>query len=307
MRLSRVIPLLIGAIFGILAVQLSMAADHTGSASSPVTEVDLPTSDLYWRDLTRGIAVPAVIDIPQYVPAPDISGQVGPLGQSCDTKMTAVAGAGATVTVHIEAPCAPSSRIRIRHGEIFADYKTTNSGVLETVLPAFSQVATYEAHLPNGTTLTASAEVAEASDYERVVTLWTGKTGLSVHAFEYGASEGEIGHVWKGAARAPEISDFGRGGFHLTLGTSDWHDSAMAEVYSFPVSNAARSGSVRIELGAEVTEQNCGTSLNATSIQIGDGLPGAPVDLILTLPECGSGDGTILLKNLARDLKIAAE
>jgi hypothetical protein len=199
------------------------------------------------------------------------------------------------------------ARIRIRHEALIADYISTSSGVLETVFPALTEYAAFEASLPSGITLTARARVADSAGYERVATLWTGAGGLSVHAFEFGATLGGSGHVWSGAPRAPEVSDAGRGGYLLSLGTPTWPDGARAEVYSFPAATAARSGSVRIELGAEVTARTCGTEVGATTLQTGDGLPGAPVDVTLTLPDCGGADGTILLKNLARDLKIAAE
>lgn len=248
----------------------------------------------------------ATVTPPTDTPILGLDQNLGPLGLPCDTNMTASPAAGGTVQLRIEAPCLPSARIRISHQGLAADYFSSSSGIIETVFPAFTVSAKFEASLPSGQVLSVIADIPEAEGYEHMASMWQGTEGLTVHAFEFGAAQGQNGHVWNGAARIPEVADSGRGGFLLSLGTGNWSDGAKAEVYSFPVSESVQKGSVRIALGASVTPRTCGQEIQATTLQIGDGLPGVPVDISLQLPDCSSNKDFILLKNLARDLRIAS-
>jgi hypothetical protein len=84
-------------------------------------------------------------------------------------------------------------------------------------------------------------------------------------------------------------------------------EGRRAEIYSFPAALSAKDGAVRIVLAAEAGPGACGTDFRATTLQLGEGLPGAPVGLSVALPPCGSEQTAIVLKNIARDLMIAAQ
>ena len=309
MRQSKAAPLFGAIISGMFFATLAVA-EGPPLAILPAAVV-LPPSPGLPAKLPPGPEIPQAPVHPVAVKAPDDAASpgllpgYGPLGLPCSPTLTAEQDLGATVRLRLEAACAPSGKVSVTHGALSADYILSSSGVLDTVFPAMQDNASFEAMLPNGQVLSASVTVPEAAGYERYVVMWSGDAGLSINAFEFGATRGEMGHVWRGAARAPTVADAGRGGYLLALGDAAAGGS-RAEVYSFPASTAARSGAVRIDLGAEVTAATCGRTAEVTTLQIGDGLPGAPVDLSYTFPECGGADGYILLKNLARDLKIAA-
>lgn len=232
----------------------------------------------------------------------------GPPGLPCVARLTAEAAPGGTARLRLAAPCRAGMAVTLSHGALSATFRASDSGVIETVFPAFEETARFTARLPDGETLSAEVRVPGASGYERVVTMWEGAGGLSVHAFEYGATQGEAGHVWRGAPRGAQVAEAGRGGFLLVLGTAEIPGARRAEVYSFPAAGAARAGAVRISLGASVTPATCGGEIEAETLQLGDGLPGAPVAVRIALPDCAAAtEGDLLLKNLARDLKIAAQ
>jgi hypothetical protein len=230
----------------------------------------------------------------------------GTLGLPCDTAITARPGPGGTALLRIEAPCQPSQAVTLSHGALTATYLSSSSGIVETVFPAFDDSALYTARLADGTAVEVTVRVPGAAAYERMITMWEGDDALLVHAFEFGADIGSAGHVWRGAPRAAAVADAGRGGFLLSLGTHGLPGAHQAEVYSFPVGETARAGVVRIALGAEIGPATCGRQMTATTLQLGRDLPGAPVAVTLTLPDCGGQPGDLMLKNLARDLKIAA-
>ncbi len=251
-------------------------------------------------------ALPVRAVIPDDIAGPGPVQSVGPLGLPCEARLTATLSQGGTVHLRLEAPCHPSERVTLRHGKLQADYFTSSSGIIETVFPALSEIARYRADLRGGQFVQTAAHVPGAETYERVVTMWHGHTGLAIHAFEYGARQGQAGHIWRGDPRAPTIAEAGRGGFLLELGAA--HPGARrAEVYSFPAGDAARGGAVRISLGVQVNTATCGQKIEAVTLQLGRDLPGEPVDVSVTMPDCSQAGGYLLLKNLARDLKIAAQ
>ena len=246
--------------------------------------------------------------VPEDLPSPGALPHFGPLGLLCAASLTAEPAPGATVDLTVQTPCLAGEPVTLRHGPLEATYRASTSGVVRARFPAFEPLAEFTADLVDGQTLSAAAAVPGAAGYERMVTMWpAGRHGLSVHAYEFGSGPGGAGHVWHGAPRQPAVAESGRGGYLLELGTPGVTDGRLAEVYSFPAVGARRQGAVRLALSAEVSPETCGMPIEAVTLQIGDGLPGAPVAVSLPVPDCGSGRTTdLVLKNLARDLRIGS-
>ncbi|MCU0910324.1 MAG: hypothetical protein MUE98_02965 [Rhodobacteraceae bacterium] len=292
----------------------AQAADGT-QAGSGGAEVILAAVGV-----TAGPALPAdpghgplprhevALAVPEDLPSPGALPSYGPLGLLCAASLTAEPAPGATVDLTVQTPCLAGEPVTLRHGPLEATYLASSSGVVRARFPAFDPMAEFTAVLSDGQTLAAAAAVPGASGYERMVTMWpTGGSGLSVHAYEFGAGPGGAGHVWHGAPRQPAVAEAGRGGYLLELGTPGVSEGRMAEVYSFPAVGSRREGAVRLALSAEVTPETCGRPIEAVTLQIGDGLPGAPVAVSLPVPDCGTGQATdLVLKNLARDLRIGS-
>lgn len=304
------------AILGLAAAGAAQAADVWPAATPaalrpPVAEVGfrLPQAPLLPADPVGPVTLPdrAPIPAPDDLSSPGPGPGYGPLGLPCDAALTAEAAAGATVALRVEAPCLAGRPVTLRHGALAASYLASSSGIVETRFPAFAPLAEFKADLADGRTLTACAAVPGAGGYERMATMWEeGHPGLAVHAFEFGAAPGSAGHVWAGAPRTPAAADSGRGGYLLALGTPGLSGGLRAEVYSFPAAGARRPGAVRLALAA--ADGACGGSVEAVTLQLGEDLPGAPVRVSLPLPDCGAvGRADRLLKNLARDLKIAVD
>jgi hypothetical protein len=227
---------------------------------------------------------------------------------SCDVALDAEAGPGATVRLLLETPCLAGRPATFRPGPLAATYLIQPSGVTEAVFPAFETVAAYTAELPDGRMLVARATVPDATGYERVAAIWTRGEGLSVHAFEFGAAPGSSGHVRAKAPRSPATSEGGLGGYHLSLGTPGLAGGWRAEVYSFPAATSRRTGTVRIGFGLPEGGGVCAAPVEAVTLQLGEGLPGAPVAVSLPAGGCAAAARSGgMLKNLARDLKIATD
>ena len=315
MRTSGKGPLSGAFMAAILALGAGGAAQAADGAS---TDPSPARATLAAVGATAGPALPAdpahgvlpryeiALAVPEDVPSLGTLPHFGPLGLLCAPSLTAEPAPGATVDLTVQAPCLAGEPVVLRHGPLEATYLASGSGTVKARFPAFEPAAEFTAVLSDGQTLSAAAAVPAAAGYERMVTMWpAGGHGLSVHAFEFGSGPGGAGHVWHGAPRLPAAADSGRGGYLLELGTPGVADGRMAEVYSFPAVGAHRQGAVRLALSAEVSPETCGKPIEAVTLQIGDGLPGAPVAVSLPVPDCGSGRTTdLVLNNLARDLRI---
>ena len=77
-------------------------------------------------------------------------------------------------------------------------------------------------------------------------------------------------------------------------------------MYTFPQALRNQNGVVRLSVQTEINNANCGGMLAAETLQP-DGFGGVVAsDLTLRVPECDNVGEYLVLKNILRDLKIAA-
>lgn len=228
------------------------------------------------------------------------------VGDACLVDMIGEPRAAAMVHLHLTAPCQPNARVSFEHEGMKFTALTDADGALEVVVPALSETATFLAFLDDGNAAAVEMNVDTLGFYDRSVVQWQGDSGIELHALEYGASwEGE-GHVWSGAPRDAVIAARGEGGFLTRLGDASVDGARMAEVYTFPTGTAKAAGDVAVSIEIAVTEANCGQDLRADVIEVEDARADKPGELSLTVPDCDAIGDFIQLKNLVRDLKIAA-
>ncbi len=231
---------------------------------------------------------------------------IAPDTPTCDVTLSAIPGDAAMVDLSVVAPCHPNETVIIRQGTLKFTQATDHDGQLRLSLPALSADASLEVELSDGTAATTQADVPAASSYEHVGLQWTGRTDLQLHAFEFGATYGQPGHVHAGAAHSPDRAKLMGAGYMTLLGDPTLEGGMMAEVYSFPSADAHARGVIRITVEAEVTRDNCGRQVSAETLQpvLGDGLDA--VDLTLSVPGCDALGEFLVLNNVLRDMKIAA-
>ena len=252
-------------------------------------------------EVASGIEVAALSDdglpaMPSEPEAPTVA---------CSIKASALVEAGAMVRLDVTAPCLPNERTVVHHNGMMFTAVTDETGSLSTLVPALSETAVLIVEFANGEGAVATAEVASLMFYDRVVLQWAGSTGFGLHAREYGADYGSIGHVWSGAAREVTAAALGEGGFLTRLGEEDALAPLIAEVYTFPTGSASRGGDIALSVEAEVTAENCGQDIEAQSLEVqADGSLHTQY-LTLAVPDCSSVGDFLVLNNLVDDLKIA--
>ncbi len=223
-----------------------------------------------------------------------------------EIEMVARAAAAAMVQLELTAPCHADAQFTLHHNGMMFSAITDLDGTWSMQVPALTQSAVFIAAFDNGEGAVANADVDLLDHYDRYVVQWQGRSGMQIHAMEYGADYGEQGHVWRDAARDASSAATGDGGFLLRLGDGMIEETTlMAEVYTFPTQNALREGDIQVSLETEINAANCGRDIEAQAL-IKPGAGEISVrDLSMAIPDCDAVGDFLVLKNLYEDLKIA--
>lgn len=223
-----------------------------------------------------------------------------PKTSNCRISAHANAAPGAMAHLSLKAPCHKNERIEIHHSGLTVSQMTDASGALDMAIPALSEYAIFLFSFEDETGTVATTHVPEIAGFDRVVLQWQGDTELQIHALEFGASYGADGHVWDDASAegAGKVMRLGQSGSGMTQNI---------EVYSFPASTSDQSGTIDLTVEAEVTDANCGHTLNVQSLELLSDRRLRSRDMSVTLPDCSRAGEFLVLNNLLSDLTIAAK
>jgi hypothetical protein len=204
---------------------------------------------------------------------------------------------GAMIGVTLIAPCAPNSRVVLRHEGLAITGLTTATGALFTSLPALSAAAKIEATLADGIRVATEIDVPEALNFRRFGVQWQGEDAFQVNAYENGAEYGAPGHIY--GVQPGLASD--AGGYLQILGDPAAPMPLLAEIYTYPVASAP----VRVEVEAAVTDKTCGRELLAETIATQDAEV-IVTELTFAMPECDAIGDFLVLNNLTYDMTLTA-
>lgn len=225
----------------------------------------------------------------------------------CEVKMSADTLPMAMVAVSVVAPCQPNTAVTIHHQGMMFSQLTDAEGRVAIVVPALSEEAFFISAFAGGEGAVSSTTVPELANFDRAALQWQGMNAVHLHALEFGADYGTDGHVWAAAARDIDFVNPPSAGFMTSLGDVRATNALMAEVYTFPSGQFNRDGTVALSVEAEVTAENCGRDIAAQSIQLNPEQEPTAIDLMMTMPDCEAVGEFLVLKNMFRDLTLAAK
>lgn len=234
--------------------------------------------------------VPAERDLPRDAGVPVALGprSENGFGLPCARTVTLAAEPGALLRLRVEAPCDPGVRVEIRHAGIVFALDTAADGRLDVAVPAMTAEATVEAAFADGTIVGSRAFVPDAALVQRMAISSEAWTGLSLHAFEFGARRGGRGHIHAGAEHV-------RSGALHRLGDSGIEAPRMAEVYTFPSGRFGSLGGVRLRVETEVTSANCARDVTAEVVRSSAKSPPTTTALRLAMPSCEAAGGILVI------------
>ena len=226
-------------------------------------------------------------------------------GIPCDRTLELSAAPHGSLAVNFIAGCNTSERVTVSHAGIVFAVQSSVLGVVALEIPALTRQAMVEVTLEDGTTLTDSVLVPDADSFDRVALQIEGEAAMALHAFEFGASYGDPGHVTFARPTPVQALTPGPKGEVILLGDPEVEQPVSTEIYSFPRGQATRGGAVRLHIEAEVTPFSCGRVLDANVVQTEPGDNVRTVAFALEMPGCDAVGDILVLKNVLRDLKIA--
>ncbi len=238
-------------------------------------------------------------------PNKDAVAMSGEMPSGCDVVASARPVAAAMVNLTLSAPCLPNERVTVHHSGLLFNQTTDEAGNLDIVMPAMTTEAVFIVAFSNGDGGVAQTTVEDLETFDRVALQWKGDTGFELHAREFGAAYGEAGHVWSGESRDMSYAVTGEGGYISRLGDPSVPDGLVAEVYTFPSGSAQSAGDVDLSVETEVAGNNCGTEIEAQTLQTERGQDITSRDLTLSVPDCDAAGNFLVLNNLFTDLRVA--
>ena len=222
--------------------------------------------------------------------------------QKCTLSLDLLPEPSAMIGITLLAPCRAHERVVLRHGGLAVTAKTSGNGALFVSLPALNEAASVTIRFSDGQVVEGAVSVPDAAQLRRFGVQWMGDDAFQLHAFETGADYGEPGHVSAADPHLPLAGADAAGGFLSVLGDDQVDLPMLAEVYTYPSTNAAP---VRLVVEAAVTKVTCGREILGETIADAGGEI-TMTDLTLTMPDCSAIGDILVLKNLDPDLKIAA-
>ncbi|WP_417250140.1 hypothetical protein [Celeribacter sp.] len=172
---------------------------------------------------------------------------------------------------------------------------------------------TDEVHIPHNATCDRINSVAgpdgtscashRHQPFGRVALIWSGDLPLNLHIFENGATFGEPGHIWSESqsSKRGAISE----SFFIELGDGEGGDLIHSQVYSYRVQPQMWAQEPQIMIEAAITASTCSHDIAAQLVYSDGSHTSRTIPVSIAMPECGSGDGFIQLKNPLEDLTLA--
>ena len=224
---------------------------------------------------------------------------------SCALDIRATPIYGARVTLKLLAPCHPNVVVTIKHSGLQFKERLDADGAIELKIPAFAEYSRFDIELADGTTSTVGAFIAGLSALERVGIAWVGENDTFLHAFQNGAEIGGTGHIWRVNPNTFAKSRMNGGGYLVALGDPSIENAQLAQVYTLPQRTKKHAQIVELQIETLRADTACGgeMALQMAHHRVNSGA--AQSELSLSLPNCGTQETSLLLKNAIKDMKVA--
>lgn len=206
----------------------------------------------------------------------------------CSADVVAEPSVDGLISLRLTAPCNPNERVVISHGDLAFSATLDAAGAFSAYIPALSTPAKVDVFLSDDTYLQAETVVPEYGSYARMIVQWTGSDSLALHAFHRGAAYGEDGHIHARNPFDPDLEE----AFLVALGDPTGVEPMLAQVYSIPLAQADIA-SVQLEVAANA--ETCGKDLSAFVMPTHGTGAGHVEELSIAMPDCGAGDGFVIL------------
>jgi hypothetical protein len=194
------------------------------------------------------------------------------------------------IDLSLNAPCNPGERVVIRHAGLSFTAQISPDGALSLQIPALEPEALVAAYFDSSQIALAKVTVPDATDHIRFAVQMD-------HPAQFDLRAETDGQVYIGSygrtADAPRSI--------LPMGVGTVAQPLLAQVYSYPAADTAADLTVEVKITAET----CGRTLPVETL-LARGGKVTVTKLAVAVPLCGTSGDILVLKNLLRDLTLAA-
>jgi hypothetical protein len=194
------------------------------------------------------------------------------------------------IDLTLNAPCNPGERVVIRHAGLSFTAQISPDGALSLQLPALDPEAMVAAYFDSSQIALAKVSVPDATDHIRFAVQMGHPAMFDLRA----ETDGQvyIGSYGRTADAPRSI---------LPLGVGTVAQPMLAQVYSYPAADTAADLTVEVK----ITPDTCGRTLPVETLLARGGRV-TVTKLAVAVPLCGTSGDILVLKNLLRDLTLAA-
>ncbi|MBC7738766.1 MAG: hypothetical protein H7245_16465 [Candidatus Saccharibacteria bacterium] len=213
---------------------------------------------------------------------------------TCPVDLTLSALPAAMISATLTAPCRQGERVVLRQARLAITDKIGADGRLTVTLPALTVDGDVAVLFADGMRVQHSLAMPEAANLRRFGVQWQGADAFALHAIAQDSDFNRQGDIWEHNPGTLQT------GFMTVLGNPQVENPLLAQIYTYPPSAVPQ-----IVLEAAVLPETCGHDLLGEVLTAEGGQVQA-VDLTLAMPECSAIGDYLVLKNLASDVKVAA-
>lgn len=246
-----------------------------------------------------------VLDAPAAAdPAPakaEAAVAAAPSAEPCTATLDLVAQPAAMIGIGLVAPCHANERVVVQQEGLTFTALTNATGGLFLDIPALTADAGVAVVFADGTRSQGRIVTPEMTAMRRFAIQWQQDDAFQLHGFEGGAGYGTPGDVWAENTRSPSARLPASHGFMTLLGDPAAPAPLLAAVYTYPADTAVGAD---IVVEAAIGSKTCGRELLGQTLTSIGGKVNVQ-DLAVSMPECDTVGGYLVLKNLAPETNIA--
>ena len=268
--------------------------------SQPVTAAVMPGARGHLAAPAPALSLPRLTVPVMRRPAAEAA--LGPLPQDIETapgacaapQLQAALAPGASVRLTVLAPCHPGALAEIRHAGLRLPIRLSDQGGWSGLVPAFAEQAVFQLGLPGGRVAPQVAlAVPTLPTVQRIALILAPESGAQLNGDDDSAAIGDV------SAAVPRAAKTQAGGW---VSSFQQPGAAQAvQIYSAP----AAMSDLRLVLEAPVTPKSCGKDLQGVVLRP-VGTRTEQVPLSLAMPDCGDGDGAVMMPLPGFPLAVAA-
>ena len=209
----------------------------------------------------------------------------------CQIKLSATALIAAQVMLTLNAPCQPSTIVTIHHAGLSFREKLSPDGVLNLIVPALSEVATFDVDLADGQQKTAMAMIPDLARVNRTAISWQGKSDVELLAVDP-----EHRRLSPQNPRSLNQALLDNGGYVTVLGNPDLQHPIRAQVITF-FQRSMKPVMLKVT--------GCTRDLTVQTVRVQPDTGQFRSRLRLDAAHCGKPIGNLVLNNARESMTIA--